>query len=467
MKRFIQIKSISVKLGLLLSGVFTFLLLILGTILYVVFTNLFVNYINQDLLERGINHANVLERQFNQETIEHVISMEKNVTTKVLVTDVEQNILASSITPDQDMIDHLLPKEMKLSNALLLEDDWREHDYMITVSPIGTNKGYVYMYYPANILREIVNVLNILMLVVSIGIVLLAFGFIGILSKKLAQPLLMMRDATNKMSLGKYEQKIPVSGKDEIAQLGTSIQSLGEQLQFFENSRNDFLASVSHELRTPLTYIKGYSDILNKGMVKNADEQREYLNIINKEATRISVLVNDLFELSKLQVGRYEFVKEWTDFNQVIEKVVSSLKPAIIKKGLRFSVSLQSIPKIHIDEKRMEQVIYNLVENAMKYTNDGGITIHSAIEKEIVIVKISDTGIGIPESDLPKIWDRFYRVDQSRTRKTGGTGIGLYVVKKIVESHGGEVTVTSSENEGTTFTIFLTNNFSGNQERST
>ncbi|MCL6573167.1 MAG: HAMP domain-containing histidine kinase [Bacillus sp. (in: Bacteria)] len=455
MKGFMKTKSISVKLGLLFSGVFIFLLLILGTILYGVFTNLFVDYINQDLLERGNNHANVLEGQFNQETIKHVIKMEKNVTTKVLVTDSSQRILASSVTPDQDMREHLLPKGKNLTAGLLLEEEWRQHDYIISVSPIGRNKGFVYMYYPASILREIVNVLNVLMVVVSIGIVLLAFGFIGIISKKLAQPLLMMKDATNKMSMGKYEQKIPVIGTDELAQLGRSIQSLGEQLQYYENSRNDFLASISHELRTPLTYIKGYSDILNKGMVKNIEEQREYLDIINKEATRIALLVNDLFELSKIQVGYYELEKEWTDINQIIEKVMTNLNPALIKKSLNFNVDLQETPKIYIDAKRMEQVFYNLIENAIKYTTQGEITIHSFLEKEYVIIKISDTGIGIPKIDLPKIWDRFYRVDQSRSRKTGGTGLGLYVVKKIVETHAGEITVESSENKGSTFTLFF------------
>ncbi|MFX3624788.1 MAG: ATP-binding protein [Ectobacillus sp.] len=453
----IRLNSISFKLGILFSGIFIVLLLMLGFILYGVFTNLFVDYITQDLLIRGRNHAEILEGQFDQATIEHVIGMEKGVTTDVVITDASQNILASSVTPNQDMKAHFLASGKRQAGGIL-ESDWKQHQYIIAVSPIKPNKGFVYMYYPARILREAVFVMNTLMIVASLGIILLAFGLIGLLSRKLAQPLITMKEATNKMALGKYRQKIPASGNDELSQLGSSIQQLGEQLQYYEDSRNEFLAAVSHELRTPLTYIKGYSDILTKGIVKSSEEQAEYLQIINKEAKRISFLVNDLFEMSKLQVGKFELHKERVPINSIIEKVIANLKPAAEKKGLRLHADCEpEIPNVYIDVQRMEQVLYNLIENAIKYTNHGEVTIRSYCQKELIAIEIADTGIGIPEADLPKIWDRFYRVDQSRTRKTGGTGLGLYVAKNIIEAHGGRMTAKSSENQGSTFTIFLNN----------
>ena len=455
MKKIKKIKSISTKLGLLFSGIFVVLLLILGLILYGVFINVFADYVKQDLLVRGNNHAKVLEGQFNEATIEHVIRMEKGATTKVLITNPNQSIIGSSVPPDKDMKNHLLPKGKILKKGLLLESDWKHHDYIISISPIGKTEGYVYMYYPSYILREIVVVLNLLILIASLGVVLLAFGFIGILSKRLTKPLLIMKDATNKMSLGRYQQKIPVKGDDEIAQLGNSIQSLGEQLQYFEDSRNDFLAAVSHELRTPLTYIKGYSDILMKGMYKNGDEQKQYLQIINNEAKRISILVNDLFEMSKLQVNEFVLDRKYSNINKIIEKVRTNLQPEILKKGIKITSNLRETPLINIDPKRMEQVLYNLVENALKYTQNGEITISSYVEKGIVKIKVKDTGIGIPKSDLTKIFDRFYRIEQSRARKTGGTGLGLYVVKQIVEAHEGEITVESVEDVGSIFTISL------------
>ncbi|AZU61637.1 sensor histidine kinase [Neobacillus mesonae] len=455
MKKIKKINSISTKLGLLFSGIFVVLLLILGFILYGVFINIFGDYVKQDLLVRGNNHAKVLEGQFNEATIEHVIRMEIGATTKVLITNPNQSVIGSSVPLDEDMKNHLLPKGKLLKKGLLLESDWKHHDYIISVSPIGKNEGYVYMYYPSYIIREIVVVLNLLILIASLGVVLLAFGFIGILSKRLTKPLLIMKDATNKMSLGRYQQEIPVKGDDEIAQLGRTIQSLGEQLQYFEDSRNDFLAGVSHELRTPLTYIKGYSDILMKGMYQSSEEQKQYLQIINNEANRISILVNDLFEMSKLQVNEFILDREVSNINQIIEKVITNLKPEIWKKGIKINSKLHEIPLIRIDPKRMEQVLYNLVENAMKYTQQGEILISSYKEKGFIKLKVKDTGIGIPKSELTKIFDRFYRVEHSRARMTGGTGLGLYVVKQIVKAHEGEITVESQENGGSTFTITL------------
>lgn len=447
--------GITLKIGLLFSTIFIGLFLILASILYGVFTNLFVDYIEQDLQVRGNNHARIVAKSPNKETIGHVIEMEKGASTSVLITDIEQKVLASSETPDQDMYNHLVDKGSK-QTARVLESDWRQHKYIITISPMKNNAGYVYMYYPSKILREIISVMNVLFIVSGLGILLLAFGLIGFISQRLTKPLVIMKEATNKIALGKYKQVISVKGNDEIAQLGNSIQLLGEQLQYFENSRNEFLAEVSHELRTPLTYIKGYSDILAKGKVSNKEDQENYLNIINKEASRLTFLVNDLFEMSKIEVGKFELNKEITIINELIEKVVSNLMPAARKKGLSIKTDYQAdLAEISVDVERMEQVFYNLIENAIKYTIKGQITVRSYLKSDFVIIEIIDSGIGIPSEELPKIWERFYRVDQSRTRKTGGTGLGLYVVKQIIESHHGNIIGSSTENEGSTFTIFL------------
>jgi signal transduction histidine kinase len=449
-----KFKSISFKLGILFSGIFIVLLLSLGFILYGVFTNVFVDYIKQDVLARGNNHARILGENFDATSVNHVIEMEKGVTTEVLISDKSQEIIAASKPPDQDMKKHLTAKASE--KGRILEADWQKHKYIISVTPIGNDQGYVYMYYPSTILREIVFVMTVLIVVASVGILLLAFGLIGILSRKLTSPLLIMKEATSKMALGKYKQKIPIEGEDEIAQLGYSIKELGEQLQYFEDSRNDFLAAVAHELRTPLTYIKGYSDVLSKGMIDKPEEQVQYLTIINKESQRLSVLVNDLFEMSKLQAGRFELNRQQANINEMIERTASSLKPAAEMKGLSLNLDLYAgLPPAEVDVHRMEQVFYNLIENGIKYTSAGEISIRSFSKDEYAVVEISDSGEGIPEVDLPRIFERFYRVDRSRTRKTGGTGLGLYVVKQIIEAHHGTIRVQSTLNQGSVFTIYL------------
>ncbi|MCQ6274547.1 HAMP domain-containing histidine kinase [Bacillus sp. V3B] len=450
-----KFKSISLKLGLWFSAIFITLLFILGAILYGVFTNFFTDYIEQDLLARGNNHARNLEGQFTKGTINHAIGMEQGVTTGIVITDFNHQILGSSVELDEDMKEHIL-FEKPIRTGRILENDWRKHKYIVSVSPMGEDSGYVYMYYPSSIIKDIIFAMSLLSFITSLGIMLVAFGLIGILSRIFTKPLLTMKEATIKMTNGAYKQKVPVNGNDEIAQLGHSIQTLGEQLQYYEDNRNEFLAAVSHEIRTPLTYIKGYSDVLSKGIIDSREEQEEYLKIINKEADRLSFLVNDLFEMSKLQVGQFELNKEWVEINSIIEKTITSLKPAAEKKGLVLKSEYKwNLSPLQIDVRRMEQVFYNLIENGIKYTNSGEITVHSFSKNEFVVIEIKDTGIGIPEQDLVKIWERFYRVDQSRTRKTGGTGLGLYVAKQIIESHGGHITVKSKENEGSVFTVFL------------
>lgn len=450
-----KINTISLKLGLLFSSVFLALIFILEMVLYSLFTNIFVDYVTLDLLSRGNNHAEILGKNYDQNTIDHVVEMEKGSKTAVIITDADNQIVASSVQPDEHIKGHIKESGNKEAHEILVKD-WKNHDYLIAVSTIENGNGKIYMYYPSNIIREIVLVIKILIFITFIGTIFLSFGLIGILSQKLARPLLIMKDATKRMAKGEYKQKIITKGNDEIAQLGQSIQRLGEQLQEYEDTRNDFLADVSHELRTPLTYIKGYSDILSKGMYKNHADLVEYTTIINKEANRLTFLINDLFEMSKLQAGKFELNQELANLNSVIRKVVTNLMPAAFEKGIVIETELDGdIPKINLDVHRMEQVLYNLVENAIKYTDSGKITVRSYMNKEITILEIKDTGIGIPVQDIPKIWDRFYRVDKSRTRKTGGSGLGLFVVKQIVEAHEGRINVYSEEDKGSVFTIYL------------
>ncbi|MDP4106507.1 MAG: HAMP domain-containing protein, partial [Bacillota bacterium] len=223
MKRSTFLNSISFKLGLLFSGVFLTLFFILGLILYGVFTNMFVDFVTNDLAIRGSNHAKALEGDYSKEMIDHVISMEKGGTTRVLLTDQNQHIISSSVVPDSEM-KHSILKEGKKEINSMIDKNWKKDKYITTVSSINGNKGYVYMFYPSVVLRDTVFVLKMLIFAASIGTVLLGVGLIGFLSRKLTKPLLVMKDATNKIALGKYKQKIPSKGNDEIAQLSNAIQ---------------------------------------------------------------------------------------------------------------------------------------------------------------------------------------------------------------------------------------------------
>ncbi|MDP4086879.1 MAG: HAMP domain-containing sensor histidine kinase [Bacillota bacterium] len=454
MKDILFLNSISTKLGLLFSVVFLTLLLILGTILYGVFSNLFVDFVTSDLLNRGNSHANALQDDNSQKMLGHVLLMEKGGSTHVIVTDQNHKIVGSSIPPNREMKSQVLKFGKQRVNQIL-DQDWKRDPYIVTISSIGNKKGYVYMFYPTLVLRETVMVLKVLFLVTSIGTVLLGLGLIGFLSRKITKPLVMMKEATNKIASGKYQQTIQTKGNDELAQLSNSIQQLGEQLQFYEDTRNEFLSAVSHELRTPLTYIKGYSDVLVKGMIQSEEELKDYLLIINREAKRLSFLVNDLFEMGKLQTRTFQLNKEVADIHAIIQKVISTLKPEAEKKGIKIYFSSTEFQEIKIDAQRIEQVIYNLVENAIKYSDDGVIQLDTFLQNEFMVIQVKDSGIGIPQNEIPKIWDQFYRVDKSRGRQTGGSGLGLWIVKQIIHAHNGELSVDSVENEGSIFSVYL------------
>ena len=449
---------ISFKIALLFTSIFFILFFLMGYMLYGLFSNLLVDYITQDLLTRGDNHAKVLEENFSQNTLTHVALMEKNVVTNVVVTDANHKVIVFSDPLTKEMGKYLLNEAIMEHRTI--NDNWsNDEDYITTVSPISKgNNGYVYMFYPTTLLDETVSVLKLFMLIASIGVVMLAIGLIGYFSKKMTTPLLEMKEATNQMAEGNYQQEITVAGKDELAQLAFSIKSLGEQLQYFENTRNEFLAGVSHELRTPLTYIKGYSDILLKGIIKDKEEEKNYLLIINEETKRVTNLVNDLFDVAKFQTGKYEIHKEKMDIKALLQKIVHSLSPIAEQKKLMLRCQFLDTEKhkpiyMFADPEKMSQVIYNLIENAIKYTEQGTIVASVKENSQEISIMISDTGIGMPEKDIPHIWEGFYRVEKSRARQTGGSGLGLYVVKQIIQLHGGNIEVASVEGKGTTFTI--------------
>ncbi len=230
-----------------------------------------------------------------------------------------------------------------------------------------------------------------------------------------------------------------------------------------ENIKADFIANVSHELRTPLTAIKGYTETLEEEAFESPQDQKHFLSIINRHADRLINIVSDLLVLSEVE-GRDALSKEKenSDFEEVnIDEIIKSsleaLKTKATEKGLE--VSFQTTQSAHIISANrflLEQMFINLIDNAVKYTPEHGkIGIEISSRNKVIIVEIHDTGIGIPKESLPRIFERFYRVDKTRSRKMGGTGLGLSIVKHIVIIHGGKIEVQSEEGKGSRFIITL------------
>lgn len=224
-----------------------------------------------------------------------------------------------------------------------------------------------------------------------------------------------------------------------------------------EENYKDFIANASHELRTPLTSIQILLDLLSERKITIEEIYKEFFPYLRREIERMSKLINNLLNLSRLEAGVVELNIQNLFLIDIVEKVLDSLNPLIKKKNLKLILDISSSLIIPADPKHLETILFNLLENAVKYTLDKGRIEISAIENsEKIILSIKDTGIGIPEKDLPHIFDRFYRVDRARSSENGfSSGLGLSIVKKLVEKHGWQIDVESKINQGTNFKIFI------------
>jgi len=228
-------------------------------------------------------------------------------------------------------------------------------------------------------------------------------------------------------------------------------------LKRLERVRQDFVANVSHELRTPLTAIKGYVEALRDGEWPKTSQAKQFLKVIEGHTDRMDKIVSDLLLLSEMESPDRPLKRETLSLSDLIPSAVETLHPLAEGKGQSLEVKIQGeLPAVQGDSQKIHQVLINLLHNAISYTPEkGSITVEVRPVSEGVEVSVSDTGIGILPEDLPRIFERFYRVDKGRSRELGGTGLGLSIVKHIVEAHGGRVRVESKPGQGSRFTIFL------------
>lgn len=235
------------------------------------------------------------------------------------------------------------------------------------------------------------------------------------------------------------------------------LESVITELKLLEQIRQDFVANVSHELRTPLSNIKGYAETLLSGALEDKENAKDFLNIIYKESDRLSKLIDDLLDLSKIESGKMKMVFAPVEFKSIVARVIDILKKFATDKSISIDTNLpDNLPKLLGDENRITQALINLVDNAIKYTpSKGSVSISASSQDSFVRIDVKDTGIGIPKKDLPRIFERFYRIDKARSRELGGTGLGLSIAKHLVQAHGGEISVTSVLGKGSTFSFTI------------
>ena len=229
------------------------------------------------------------------------------------------------------------------------------------------------------------------------------------------------------------------------------------ELKKLEKVRREFVANVSHELRTPLTAIRGYAETLRDGAIEDPAQVSEFAEVIHRHAHRLQALIEDLLDLSSIEQGKARMEVARFPLREAVLQAEAVVRPVAQSKGQQFSVLLpQDLPHVRADRDRLAQVLINLLENAVKFTPEGGsIFLSARTDDDRVVIRVRDTGPGIPSEELPRIFERFYRVDRSRDRKEGGTGLGLAIAKHLTQAMGGHIEVETSSGSGTTFRLTL------------
>ncbi|MFJ7952412.1 ATP-binding protein [Lysinibacillus sp. NPDC096418] len=234
------------------------------------------------------------------------------------------------------------------------------------------------------------------------------------------------------------------------------IRDMTEQHRL-EKLRSDFIANVSHELRTPISMLQGYSEALMDDFIQDQEERNEITKIIYDESKRMGRLVTDLLDLARMESGHMTLYKDELPINSTFERITQKFAQVAKEKHVQlvFDSEFDADAVISIDEDRIEQVLTNLVDNALRHTDTGSVTVKVEQEPTFAKISVQDTGHGIPQEDLPYVFERFYKADKARTRSKGGTGLGLAIARNIVKAHSGNIMVDSVVGEGTTFTFYL------------
>ncbi len=327
---------------------------------------------------------------------------------------------------------------------------------MMPVASGMNTKGYVSIHRPMrSIVAERDRCVNYLMRIAAI-IYVLSFMILILFFIAVVRPLNKIKSGVKEMADGHLDHRIEVVSSDEIGTVAESINHMAERLKETADTQKEFISNISHDFRSPLTSIKGFTEAMIDGTIPQSDQEK-YLRIIAAEAERLENLSTDTLTLSNLDTKEQTLHTSDFDLNEVIRNSAAVFEGICRRKRISFDLLLvdKSLP-VHADKQRIQQVLYNLIDNAVKFSGeDSTITIETSLRHGKAEIRIKDEGIGIKKEDLDKIWNRFYKADDSRGMDKMGTGLGLSIVREILRQHEQTITVQSREGHGTEFVFTL------------
>ncbi len=397
------------------------------------------DYLESIAYEKGIcvlvystNEFNIVSNSYNRGC-----GLENNT--------IVQNTYIKSFIESNKKEDTLLVYNPRFNNKTLIKSINLEDD------------NYIFLYSSIEPLDSSIVLLKSQYIYIVILMIFLS-GLIGyFISRQLSKPITKISDSAIEMAKGNFNVSFKSNSKiKEIIELSETLEQARIELSKTDELRRDLLANVGHDLKTPLTMIKAYAEMTKDLENQSQEKKKENLNIIIEETDRLTVLVNDVLELSKIQSNTNELHIEKFDLNDLINKIIKRYDILVEDEGYNFIYDSAEELIINADRKRIEQVIYNLMNNAVNYTGEDKKVIIKVIKsKKTYRVEIIDTGKGIKEDEIKYIWDKYYHNDKNHKRNTRGTGLGLSIVKNILEEHGYKYGVESVLGQGTTFYFII------------
>lgn len=433
--------------------------------------SIYLETLRQELVEKG----RMLALTPPEFTREHARELAKSSGARVTLVARDGRVLAESDAAPDKMENHAARPEVR--SAL----DGGNGSSTRNSPTIGVEFLYVAVPHPDGAIRLAVPVSKIKTQVDAVRRQVLwstALGFIpsillaALVSRTVSKRLGQVIEYAGKLATGDFGARPPHMGNDELGVLGRKLHETGQKLERMvkeldrehaelekqERIRKDFVINVSHELRTPLASIQGYTETLLDGALHDGDHNVRFLQIIRSNADRLGRLTADLLTLSRIEMGRQKFQFASYYVNRLLDDNVDSMRPMADKKQIHIEVQrAKPSEEVFCDAEAVHQILSNLLDNALKYTPEGGRIVVAAksMGGERVRFSVTDCGIGIPAEELPRLFERFYRVDKARSRELGGTGLGLAIVKHLTKAQGGEVGVESVLNQGSTFWFTL------------
>lgn len=446
-------------------------LIVLSLLFSQLFQNFYLTERKNELVKAGRRINNIMlkyrQGQMSREEVGFMIrGIDRSLNAEIWLVDPTGLVYLDSRPGDEKwFVSHLEPEDMKqvLAADVVTRTGFFGNRFEVAVISVGVplfldNKvaGAIFLHSPIygihGTLRQVYRLIFIAAFITCIFAIIIAYY----MSQRISKPLQQMSKVAIEMASGKFDKKVNVREKDEIGQLALSFNFMAQELGQLENMRREFIANVSHELRSPLTSIKGFIQGILDGII-SGDDQKRYLKIVSEETNRLNRLINDLLNLAWIESGKIELNYQKVELNAFLRNIIVKFMPRIEEKGLTIRLDAEVERCIvNTDPDRLEQILVNLVDNAIKFTPPGkSIILESQDAGSKAVVRVMDQGVGIPEEQLQKIWERFSKVDKARTRSKGGTGLGLAIVKKLIEVMGETIEVTSTEGRGTEFTFTL------------